>query len=238
MTDEPGRFETLGFEDRVDEVRHRIEAASPDPGAVRIVAVTKGFGPDAVRAALGVGLVDVGENYADELVAKANALSDDTEPTGGPEQRGPATQATWHFLGAIQRNKVARLVPVVSWWQGLARLEEGRAIASRRPGSTVLVQVDVAGIPGRGGCPPDQIPELVRRLRDLELDVAGLMAVGPPGPPEGSRPGFGQVSVLADALDLPVRSMGMSDDFEVALSEGSTMVRLGRILFGERAPKR
>jgi len=196
---------------------------------VRIVAVTKGFGADAVRAALEVGLDDIGENYADELVAKAGALSD-----GGPVATTPA----WHYLGAVQRNKVPRLAPLVSCWQGVARIEEGRAIAHRRPGATVLVQVDVAGLPGRGGCPPGQVSELVGALRGEELDVAGLMAVGRPGPSDEARPGFTLVSRLADALDLPVRSMGMSDDFEVAVAEGSTMVRLGRVLFGERPPRR
>jgi uncharacterized pyridoxal phosphate-containing UPF0001 family protein len=133
---------------------------------------------------------------------------------------------------------VARLAPLVTWWQGVRRPEEGTAIARRRPGSTVLVQIDVAGIAGRGGCPPDRAPELVARLRDEDLDVAGLMAVGPPGPPEGARAGFARLSSLADSLALPVRSMGMSDDLEVAVSEGSTMVRLGRALFGERAAHR
>jgi uncharacterized pyridoxal phosphate-containing UPF0001 family protein len=96
--------------------------------------------------------------------------------------------------------------------------------------------VDVAGLPGRGGCPPDQVPELVAALRDEDLEVAGLMAVGPPGPPDASRTGFALVSSMADALELPVRSMGMSDDLEVALAEGSTMVRVGRALFGDRSP--
>jgi uncharacterized pyridoxal phosphate-containing UPF0001 family protein len=226
VTTEPGHFDPAGFEERVDEVRSRIEAASGDPSSVRIVAVTKGFGVDAVGAARSAGLVDVGENYADELVAKADALD-----AGG-------TVPVWHFLGAVQRNKVARLAGLVTWWQGVRRIEEGRAIAGRRPGSTVLVQVDVAGIPGRGGCPPDPAAELVRALRDEDLDVAGLMAVGPPGPAEEARSGFRLVSDLADSLALPVRSMGMSDDFEVALAEGSTMVRLGRVLFGARAPYR
>jgi hypothetical protein len=80
------------------------------------------------------------------------------------------------------------------------------------------------------------VPELVGALRDEDLVVAGLMAVGPPGQPEASRSGFALVSSMADALDLPVRSMGMSDDLEVALSEGSTMVRVGRALFGDRSP--
>ena len=76
-------------------------------------------------------------------------------------------------------------------------------------------------------------------LRDEDLEVAGLMAVGPPGPPEDARPGFAPACrLLADRLELPVRSMGMSDDLEVALSEGSTMLRLGRALFGDRAPRR
>jgi uncharacterized pyridoxal phosphate-containing UPF0001 family protein len=98
----------------------------------------------------------------------------------------------------------------------------------------VLVQVDVAGLPGRGGVPPAEVPDLVAALRAEDLDVAGLMAVGVPGPPEGTRPGFREVTRLADALALRIRSMGMTDDLEVALGEGSTMVRLGRALFGDR----
>lgn len=218
MTEGPGLAERLAA------VRARIERASPDPGSVLIVAVTKGFGADVAGAARAVGLSDLGENYAEELRAKAAALG---EMDGGPAPR-------WHFLGAVQRNKVARLAPVVSCWQSLRRVEEGRAIARRRPGARVLVQVDVAQLPGRGGCAPAGVPDLVAALRDEDLAVEGLMAVGRPGPPEASRPGFAQVSRLADQLALPVRSMGMSDDLEVALSEGSTMVRLGRALFGER----
>ena len=241
MSSSAGPTVADGFPERLDEVRRRIRSASGDPGSVRIVAVTKGFGADAVDAALAAGLTDIGENYADELVAKASAVGEGTGPgQSGPDgpsgQSGPVRPPApvWHFLGAVQRNKVARLAPWVTWWQGVSRLEEGRAIAGRQPGATLLVQVDVAGLPGRGGCPPDQVPELVGALRDQDLEVAGLMVVGPPGPPEASRPGFTLVSGLADRLSLPVRSMGMSDDLEVALAEGSTMVRLGRALFGAR----
>ena len=215
-----------GFEERLSGIRARIDAASPDPSAVTLVTVTKGFGPEAVRTALASGLTVLGENYADELVAKAAAVADD-----------PGPEPEWHFLGAIQRNKVPRLAPLVGCWQAVGRVEEGRAIAKRRPGARVLVQVDVAGLPGRGGVPPTGVPGLVATLRDEDLDVAGLMAVGLPGPPEGARPGFREIRRLADDLGLPVRSMGMTDDLEVALSEGSTMVRLGRALFGERPPR-
>jgi hypothetical protein len=209
---------------RLANIRQRI-SASGDPSEVTVVAVTKGFGADAVGAALDAGLLDIGENYADELVAKSAATAD------------AEVSPRWHFLGSIQRNKIPRLAPVVACWQGLSRLEEGWAIAQRRPGATVLVQVDIAGIPGRGGCDPEGVPELVSALRQEDLDVAGLMAVGPPGRPEGSRAGFRQVASLADRLDLRVRSMGMTDDLEVAVSEGSTMVRIGRGLFGDRPVK-
>jgi hypothetical protein len=209
--------------DRVAELRRRIASAAPDPARVAIVAVTKGFGPEAVRAALATGISDIGENYASELIDKARALSPDEQPV-------------WHVLGAVQRNKVARLAPVVSCWQSVSRREEGMAIARRRPGAAVLVQVDIAGQPGRLGQPPERVPELVAALRGNGLAVRGLMAVGLPGPPEGSRAGFRRVVELAEELDLPVRSLGMSDDLEVALAEGSTMVRVGRALFGDRPP--
>jgi uncharacterized pyridoxal phosphate-containing UPF0001 family protein len=219
-------FDTTGFPGRLEQVRERIERASGDPRSVVLVAVTKGFGPDAVAAALAAGLDQLGENYADELVDKAAAV-DPADPT----------LPTWHFLGAVQRNKVARLSGIVTWWQGVSRLEEGRAIARRSAAARVLVQVDVTGRAGRGGCPPDRVAELVLALVDEGVDVAGLMAVGRPGPPEDARRDFALVSSLADSLDLGVRSMGMSDDLEVALSEGSTMVRLGRALFGPRPPR-
>jgi uncharacterized pyridoxal phosphate-containing UPF0001 family protein len=211
--------------DRVAGLRALIDERSPHPASVRVVAVTKGFGPDAVAAAVAAGLGEVGENYADELVAKATAAAE-----GGLAVR-------WHFLGAVQRNKVARLAPLVSCWQGIARPEEGAAIARRRPGATVLVQVDLAGLPGRGGCDPSGVPGLVAALRDDGLDVAGLMAVGPPGDPEDARPGFRRLVAVADELGLPVRSLGMTGDLAVALEEGSTMVRVGRGLFGERPPR-
>ncbi len=239
MTATLAPFDSEGFAARLSDVHRRIGSASSRPGSVRIVAVTKGFGADAVRAAVGAGLTDVGENYADELVTKAALVAGAGDgPDGGMGLGSPPVPPVWHFLGAVQRNKVARLAPLVTWWQGVCRPEEGRAIARRRPGSTVLVQLDVAGIAGRGGCPPDRAAELVATLRDEDLDVAGLMAVGPPGPPEGARAGFARLSSLADSLDLPVRSMGMSDDLEVAVAEGSTMVRLGRALFGPRTVTR
>ena len=212
--------------DRLAEVRARIEAAGRAPDDVVVVAVTKGFGIDAVEAASAAGLVDVGENYAQELAEKADKAS------AGTDRR-------WHFLGRVQRNRVRLIAAAVHLWQGVDRMSAGEEIARRAPGAKVLVQVRIAGDDGRNGCEPDDVPELVERLDDLGLDVRGLMAVGPAGPPELARPGFRKVSALADRLGLVERSMGMTDDLGVAVEEGSTMVRVGRGLFGARpgAPK-
>jgi uncharacterized pyridoxal phosphate-containing UPF0001 family protein len=198
-------------------VRTRIERAGGDPSRVRVVGVTKGFGLDAVHAALEAGLQDLGENYATELVQKATAVG------GG---------AVWHFLGAVQRNKVPDLAPLVGMWESVARESEGARIARFAPGASVLVQVDTTGLPGRNGCPPSDAAELVERLRDLGLAVRGLMTVAAPGPAAAGA--FVEVGRLADALALEERSMGMSEDLEAAVAAGSTMVRVGRALFGER----
>jgi len=209
----------------ITRVRERIAGCGRDPATVQLVAVTKGFGPEAVRAVRAAGVVDVGENYAAELEAKADVLGSDG---------GDTAQIRWHFLGAVQRRKVPRLARVVSLWQGVCRVEEGRAIARHAPGSRVLVQVNVDGAPGRNGCPPGAVADLVVVLRDEGLDVAGLMVVAPNGPVDDRRRAFEQVAALADVLELPIRSMGMSDDLELAIRAGSTMVRLGRALFGPR----
>ena len=204
-------------------VRERIAGVGGDAARVRVVAVTKGFGPDAVRAAVDAGLMDVGENYVSELVAKAQAAA----------QWGEAAQPRWHFLGAVQRNKVPSLAPFVRVWQSVAREAEGARIARFAPEASVMVEVEATGLSGRNGCPPADVPDLVSRLRGLGLDVCGLMTVAAPGPGAAAAT-FELVSRLADELGLPERSMGMSDDLEAAVSAGSTMVRIGRALFGER----
>ena len=216
-----------GVAERLHSVRLRIEQAGGDPSAVRVVAVTKGFGPEAVAAARAAGLGDIGENYANELVAKA------AEVAGDPSLPLPLR---WHFLGAIQRNKVARLAPIVALWQSVSRVEEGARIARFAPGAMVLVEVDTTGLSGRNGCPPDGVRALVPRLRDAGLDVRGLMTVAAPGPEAAQS--FATVRSLADELGLEERSMGMTDDLEAAVRAGTTMVRIGRALFGDRPAKR
>jgi PLP dependent protein len=207
--------------DRIDAVRERIQLAGGDPERVTIVAVTKGFGPGAVQAAVDAGLVDVGENYARELRSKHAALADRSH------------EIRWHFLGAIQRNKVAALAPLVDCWQSIGRAVEGSQIARHAPGARVLVQVSFAPGTDRPGVEPSAVPSLVEELGALGLDVAGLMAVAPV-PPSEARAAFRTLRRLVDGLGLAVCSMGMTEDLELAVREGSTMVRVGRALFGDR----
>ncbi len=193
---------------------------------VKILCVSKGHEINVKAAAFAAGFTDLGENYAQELLAGAAAL--------GVAASGSVSSPRWHFIGGLQSNKVRSLAGIVSLWQSVDRLSLAREIASRAPGAQVLVQLDLAGISGRSGVAPSQAAELVRNCLDMGLDVRGLMGVGVPGPPEESRSGFRSLSALADELALPERSMGMSNDLEVAVSEGSTMVRVGSSLLGPR----
>ena len=217
--------------ERIDAVRDRIVAAAPDPSAVRLVAVTKGFGVDTVRAALDAGLVDIGESYVQELVAKASEIEaevdDGVAPAGRPLPR-------WHAIGRLQRNKVRKAAPFVALWHSVDRLSLGAEIARHAPGAAVLVQVNAAGEQQKGGCPPTMVPGLVDGLRDLGLDVRGIMTIAPQGPAEVARPAFHTARTLRDRLGLTELSMGMTGDLEVALAEGATLVRVGSGLFGPR----
>ncbi|WP_420436668.1 YggS family pyridoxal phosphate-dependent enzyme [Candidatus Poriferisocius sp.] len=217
MTSASEVAQRLGF------LRERLLRVGGD--RVRVVAVTKGFGPEAVLAAAGAGLLDVGENYAQELLAKAGALGEQLEAEHLPR---------WHFIGRLQRNKIRKIAHLVDLWQSVDRTEAAVEIARRAPGARVLVQVDVAGIGDRGGCPPEETAQLVAGCQGAGLEVAGLMAVGQPGPPEGARPGFRLLAAQAADLGLAELSMGMTADIEVAVEEGATMVRVGTALFGPR----
>jgi pyridoxal phosphate enzyme (YggS family) len=216
--------------DRLAAIRRRIAAAAPDPSVVRLVAVTKGFGPDVVRAALAAGLVDIGESYVQELVAKAAELAADadTDSTAGL----PAPR--WHAIGRLQRNKVRKAAPLVALWHSVDRLPLGAEIARHAPGAAVLVQVNTSGEQVKGGCTPAEAPRLVEALADLGLDVQGIMTMAPEGPPEGARSAFVAAREIRDRLGLRELSMGMSGDLDVALREGATLVRVGTGLFGPR----
>ena len=184
-----------------------------------MLAVTKGFGADAIDAALAAGCRAIGENYAQELLAKQRA----------------AAAAEVHFIGQLQSNKVRQLAPLVQVFETVDRAKLATEIARRAPGAAVLIQVDTTGEPGKGGCPVDALDPLVDAVRAAGLDLRGLMTVGPTtGGAEAARPGFRRVRAEVDRIGLSVCSMGMSDDLEVAVQEGSTQVRIGSALFGPR----
>ena len=220
-----------GIAERLAEVRAVVASAARAGGraddAVTLVAVTKTVALDDVRAALAAGAVDLGENRAQELVAKAESVAGDP-----PSGSGASGGAHWHFIGRLQRNKVRSLAPHVALWQSVDRADLAAEIGRRAPGAAVLVQVNVTGEPQKGGCPPDAVNGLVDQCRAHGCDVVGLMTVPPlDGDP---RPVFAQVRRMTDDLGLRVCSMGMSGDYEVAIGEGSTMVRVGSAIFGPR----
>jgi len=205
--------------EQVAEVRAQIARAAViagrDPSTVTLVAATKTVDVARVAEVIAAGVPDVGENRAQELLAK-------TEVAG----------ARWHFLGQLQRNKVRQLAPWVACWESVDRAELGLEIAQRAPGARVLVQVNLGEEPQKGGCAPDALAPLVETLAGTGLDVAGLMTV----PPHDGEPRrwFARLRELAGGLGLTELSMGMTEDYSVAVEEGATIVRVGRAIFGAR----
>jgi pyridoxal phosphate enzyme (YggS family) len=236
---------------RLEAVRKRVadaaRASGRDPEAVRIVAVSKTKGSDAIRTAYAAGHRDFGENYAQELVKKAAELED-------------LPHLRWHFIGHLQRNKarlVARVASVVHTVDSVRLAEELGKRATEAPVPSarafsrrgdaldarlqVLVEVNIAGESQKSGCPPDDVPALLDAIEhEPGLRLTGLMTVPPAfEDPEASRPFFEQLSKLRDAhggaARLPELSMGMSHDLEQAVRAGATVVRVGTAIFGERA---
>ncbi|MHB8379613.1 MAG: YggS family pyridoxal phosphate enzyme [Acidimicrobiales bacterium] len=200
-------------------VRERIGASGRELSSVRLVAVTKTFGLDEVRAAYELGLRTFAENYVDELCAKVQA----TRNLG----------VSWHYLGALQTNKIVRATKCADVLSSAARERELEKVAAASPGMAIDVQVDFTDDARRNGAAPSDVAALVTIARSLGLLVRGLMVVAPPGE-TATRRAFGATVALADELGLVERSMGMSDDLELACELGTTEVRLGRALFGSR----
>jgi len=212
----------------IAEARSRIAAAARragrEPDAVLLVAATKTVPAEQVAEAVALGVTNVGENRAQELLAKADTLA----------AMAPSRQADvcWHFLGRLQRNKVRSLAGRVTWWQSVDRETLGVTIARHAPGAKVLVEVNLADEPQKGGCAPADAGRLADALRESGLRVEGLMTI----PPEGDEPRrwFAALRELGGDLGVHHLSMGMTDDYEVAVEEGATMVRIGRAIFGAR----
>jgi len=204
--------------DRVAHVRSVISNAGGT--AVSLVAVTKSFGIDALRAALTAGCDAVGENYAQELLEKI-------------AEGAPSIDV--HFIGALQSNKVRMLVGHIALWQSVDRDSVVDELGRRAPGATILIQVDTTGEPSKGGVIPTQLDALRVRAESRGLIVKGLMTIGPTdGTQDECEKSFGMLRHLVNEQGLSVCSMGMSADYPIAVACGSTMVRVGSGLFGDR----
>ena len=221
-------FEALP--ERLAQVRADIARLATGP--VTIVAVTKGFGADAVRAAVDAGLLDVGENRVQEAVEKQQGL--------GPGALGLGIR--WHLIGHLQRNK-AKLVPGrFELVHSVDSLELATELDKRAAGLRVLMQVNVARESQKSGCAPEEARDLARAVAALgNLRLEGLMTLAPfTDDVDVQRRTFRDLRVLRDTLQkeeglwLPTLSMGMSGDYASALVEGATVIRLGTVLFGPR----
>lgn len=212
--------------ERVAEVQGRIaaaaQAAGRDPASITLVGASKEQSVERCGAALHAGLTDLGENRAQELLAKAPTLArDETVPT-----------PVWHFIGQLQRNKVRSIAPWVSWWHSVDRVSLATEIARHQPGARVLLEVSVAGESQKGGIAPAELDALLEACADLGLRAEGLMTVPPLG--RDPAPVFAALREMAHARGLLTLSMGMTSDYEVAIREGATIVRVGRAIFGAR----
>ncbi len=222
---------------RWQAIRARVEAAARragrDPTSVRVVAASKTKSVGVVAEAHAAGITDFGENYVQEALGKIAAA-----PAG----------IRWHFIGHLQRNKAKRAVEAFAVVHTVDDLELGRALerhaAALGKVLPVLIEVNIAGEASKSGVAPEAVAELLEGLGACaHLRIDGLMTMPPPGPDaEAARPHFHRLRELAEELrrqapanaPLGELSMGMSGDFEVAIEEGATLVRIGRALLGER----
>jgi pyridoxal phosphate enzyme (YggS family) len=226
------------------EILRRIgEAAARsgrDPAAVRVVAVSKTVVPERIAAAAAAGFDAFGENRVQERAAKAEALA------------AAVVRAEWHLVGPLQSNKARRAVELFDVIETVASLELAERLAriagELRPADPlrVLLQVNVDEDAAKAGFEPDTLERELRAILDLtDLDVGGLMTVGRlVAAPQAARPTFVALRRLSERLRArdprlgPVLSMGMSEDYPIAVEEGATLVRIGRAIFGERPPPR
>jgi pyridoxal phosphate enzyme (YggS family) len=219
--------------ERLALVRRRIAAAQARGGwdhPVTIVAVTKTFGPEAVRAAVDAGLGAVGENRVQEALGKQDAL--------------PDLPVDWHLIGTLQQNKARKAAGRFALIHSVDRITLATELDRRTPEGTrqaILVQANCSGESQKGGVEPRDLPALLDGMRGLaRLEVRGLMTMAELTDDAGrQRAAFALLRAMRDEMTsaghaLPVLSMGMSGDFEVAVEEGATLVRLGTILFGGR----
>jgi pyridoxal phosphate enzyme (YggS family) len=219
----------------VNEVRSRIlkaaTAAGRDPASVTLVAVSKSQTAESMRLAATAGVTDFGENYLQEALPKMDGLA--------------ALSLRWHFIGAIQSNKTRAIAERFDWVHSIDRLSVARRLSEQRPFHApplnLCIQVELIAEPNKAGVDPAHVGELAAAAAVLpRVRLRGLMCIPPPHPdPKAGRPMFARLRSLLEELNasghkLDTLSMGMSADFESAIAEGATLVRVGTAIFGAR----
>lgn len=217
-----------------NRVARRCQSAGRDPSEIVLLGVSKTFPADDIAEAVRYGVRDIGENYVQELLQKRSSLNDE--------------QIRWHFIGHLQSNKVRQIVDWIHLIHAVDTVQLATEVNHRARTANrtvdILLEVNTTGERSKFGLQPDRTVEFVKELTSLEnIRICGLMTVGPFLPdPEGSRPMFRQLRVLRDEIsrlhqpNVSMRhlSMGMTGDFEVAIDEGATILRIGTAIFGSR----
>jgi pyridoxal phosphate enzyme (YggS family) len=213
----------------IQEVRERIARAATkagrSPDKVTIIAVTKTVADTAIREAIESGITDLGESRVQEAQRKIEQLS------------GCEPRPVWHMIGHLQRNKVQTALEIFDIIHSIDSVRLAQEISAQSERIVpVLLEVNVSGEETKGGFPANGLAEALTEISKMpNLSIRGLMTIAPwVDDPEEVRPVFRKLRELRDSLGVEHLSMGMSDDFEIAVEEGATMVRLGRIIFGER----
>ena len=207
----------------LDKIETAAVRSGRSPGSIRLIAVTKTVPAEKIREAVGAGIADIGENRLQEALSKREELRD--------------LPLTWHFIGHLQTNKAKKVAEHFDWVQCVDRQELAEKLnqTATKP-LPVLIEVNIGGETTKSGIDPHHLQAFIDDFPKYErLRLCGLMAIPPFfDDPEQVRPFFRKLRELSERFKLPELSMGMSHDFEVAVEEGATMVRIGTSLFGER----
>ncbi len=209
-------------------IREAAQAVGRDPASVGLLAVSKAQPAAAIREAAEAGMRDFGENYLQEALDKQAELGE--------------LPLTWHFIGPIQSNKTKPIAEHFDWVHSVDRLKIAQRLSDQRPAElpplNICLQVNVSGEASKSGCAPEELPQLAQAVAAMpRLRLRGLMCIPAPSEdPAEQRAAFARLRALRDELPLTLDtlSMGMSQDLEAAIAEGSTWVRIGTALFGAR----
>ena len=203
--------------ERVERITSLIQAKAQNQ--VTLIGVTKGFTHEEVNIASKLGIKNFGENYAQELLTKYPLVD---------------SGINWHYIGQLQSNKIRKIAHLVDVWHSVTSLKLAREIHKRNNKAQILLQVSLMGPSNTKGFEVQELPDVVDELRAENIGISGLMTMGVPNDLVATRSVFEKLRQLANTYELPECSMGMSDDFEVALESGSSMIRVGSAIFGNR----